>query len=170
MALSYRLSSKQDITRLQLYLISRAEIMLHEIYSRKDFMKPSDRDKFLFDNIELHLAHSTHQIMSWTSVHQPLISHSIKETDRLAIRGVISIRTYFPAPPSWQGRHANTTYINRQTNGLAHPTLCGGWTSIYCSRTEPTTVTNKTCCLAAGISLDTVCSTVLDTTKHVSEQ
>ena len=43
---------------------------------------------------------TAHSIMSWISVRQPLISHSIKETDRLAIRGVGSIRTYFPAQPS----------------------------------------------------------------------
>jgi hypothetical protein len=38
--------------------------------------------------------------MNWISVHKPLISHSIKETDRLAIRGVRSMRTYFPAQPA----------------------------------------------------------------------
>ena len=48
-------------------------------------MKPSDRDKILFDDIEQHLAKSTNQIMNWISVHKPLVSHSIKETDRLAI-------------------------------------------------------------------------------------
>ena len=63
-------------------------------------MKPSDRDKILFDDIEHHLAKSTNQIMNWVSVHKPLISHSIKETDtRLAIRGVRSMRTYFSAQP-----------------------------------------------------------------------
>jgi hypothetical protein len=66
---------------------------------KKDFIKPSDHDKLLFDDIELHLAESTNQIMNWISVNKPLISHSIKETDRLAIRGVSSIRTYFPAQP-----------------------------------------------------------------------
>jgi len=58
--------------------------MLQEIYSRKDFMKPSDRDKILSDDIEYHLVKRTHQIMDWISVNQPLINHSIKETDRLA--------------------------------------------------------------------------------------
>jgi hypothetical protein len=61
-------------------------------------MKPSDRNNILFDDIEYHIAKTTNQIMNWISVHKPLISHSsIKETDRLAIRGVSSIRTYFPA-------------------------------------------------------------------------
>jgi hypothetical protein len=69
----------------------RTEIMLHEIYSRKDFMKLSDRDKILFDDIEHHLAKTTNQIMNWINVHKPLISHSIKETGRLAIRGGTSI-------------------------------------------------------------------------------
>jgi hypothetical protein len=63
----------------------RAKIMLHNIYSRTDFMMPSDRDKIHLDDIEHHLAKSTNQIMNWISVHKPLISHSIKETDRLAI-------------------------------------------------------------------------------------
>ena len=87
----------------------RAIIMLHEIYSRKDFMKPSDRDKILFDDIEHHLIKPTHQIMNWISVNQPLNSHSIKETGRLAIQGVSSIRTYvyFPAQLSCQGQHVN---------------------------------------------------------------
>ena len=73
--------------------------MLHELYSRKDFMKPSDRDKILFDDIEHHLAKTTNQIMNWIGVHKPLTSQSIKESDRLAIRKVSSIRTYFPAQP-----------------------------------------------------------------------
>ena len=63
-------------------------------------MKPSDRNKILFDDIECHLAKTTNSIMNWISVHQPLISHSIKQTDRLAIQGVSSIRTYYPAQPS----------------------------------------------------------------------
>ena len=62
-------------------------------------MKPSDRNKTLFDDIEHHFAKTTNRIMNWISVHKPLISHSIKETDRIAIRGVSSIRTYFPAQP-----------------------------------------------------------------------
>jgi hypothetical protein len=78
----------------------RAAIMLHEPYSRKDFMKPSDHDKILFDDIEHHLAKPTHQIMNWISVHKPLVSHRIKETDRLAIQGICSLRTYFPVQPS----------------------------------------------------------------------
>ena len=89
----------QDETSRSAALRRRAEIILHEIYSRKDFMKPSDRDKILFDDIEHHLAKTTNQIMNWISVHKPLISHSIKETDRLSIRGVSSIRIYFPAQP-----------------------------------------------------------------------
>jgi len=61
----------------------RATIMLHQIYSRKQFMKPSDCDKILFNDIEQHLAQHTHQIMNWISVHQSLISHSMskKPTD-----------------------------------------------------------------------------------------
>ena len=47
-------------------------------------MKPSDRNKIVFDDIEHHLAKTTNQIMNWISVHKPLISHSIKETDRLS--------------------------------------------------------------------------------------
>ena len=65
-----------------------AEIMLHEIYSRKGLMKPSDRNKILFDDIEHNITKTTNQIMNWwISVHKPLVCHSIKETDRLAIRG-----------------------------------------------------------------------------------
>jgi hypothetical protein len=73
----------------------RAEIiMLHEIYSRKDFMKPSDHDKILFEDSEHHLAQSTNQIMNWISVHTPLISHSIKETDKLVASQFLKILLY----------------------------------------------------------------------------
>jgi len=62
--------------------------MLHEISSRKDLMKPSNRDKLLFDDIELlNLAKTTNKIMNWIIVNQPTPHqpHSIKETDRLVI-------------------------------------------------------------------------------------
>ena len=45
-----------DETSQSAALRRRAEIMLHEIYSRKDIMKPSNRDKILFEDIEHHLA------------------------------------------------------------------------------------------------------------------
>ena len=44
---------------------------------------------------------SIYHAQRWISVHKPLTSHSIKESDRLAIRRVSSIRTYFPAQPPW---------------------------------------------------------------------
>ena len=82
-----------DKMRRSAVLHHRAENILHEIYSRIDFMKPRNHNKILFEDIERHLAQSTNQIMNWISVHKPLISHSIKETNRLVIRGVSPIRT-----------------------------------------------------------------------------
>ena len=71
-----------DETSQSTALRHRAEIMLHKIYSRKDFMNPSDRDKILFEDIEHHLAQSTNQIMNWISVHKPLISRSQYQRNR----------------------------------------------------------------------------------------
>ena len=66
------------------------EIILREICSRRDFMQPSDRDLILLADIDRHLQRST--IMNWISVHQPLIIHSIKETDNEQYGEVGSIR------------------------------------------------------------------------------
>ena len=74
--------------------------MLRELYSQRDFMTPSDRDLILFVSVDRHLQRSTNSIMNWINLHYSLTNHSVKEADRSTIRGVRSIRTFFPAQPS----------------------------------------------------------------------